>query len=609
MGTSYICVMRKCASMVTVRRYKLRGIITGSNATLDRRRVQLLRHFASGVALLCSNSRTNVGTDVQNVSVLLTRNVGVGILLLPSKSSPSDFSEGRGTARFEGCVSSRRRGFVHFGAGLLLGSTRESPVGQTKLVSSVTQDVKLVPSGMVQCAYLARYTALLGMGRRVVLSRVGGRLLRQSSGCLRRVGGRGSTSTAANSLPPTSAPFPTNDVPPTSVPALNISSGIPPPFPPTRTRTKCRSCVPRRKQRGCIFCMGRRLLLRALVHRKRGIVYCMRARRGARAPLAIVRCVSVSLGRSRLRFRGPLRQGVLTRTRTRLRSPGFATRHCFLTRPSPAVDGLTTSVVGSHCRLDGDGSRTVIGSRRHLRRLMPRRLVSFGLTVLRRSVGCALRTLGGPRMMTGTSGYLRIVTRFGRLDRLRGVVTGHTNSQMMLGWERGSLSIVPCRVRGFLAYFDLIGHADRVEDDDGNVLFLRPTRLRTRILNFSRCRRSRQVRNFLGAFFCLRYRAFLCLRPVEGRVRCPNGLARANSVAVKGVDGVYLSVGQGRVIFTRERRVGVFRSGRLAVLFFRFDSRRGNVQVLFVATYRYRRDFNCTLEDFRRSFSFCVFAR
>lgn len=80
-------------------------------------------------------------------------------------------------------------------------------------------------------------------------------------------------------------------------------------------------------------------------------------------------------------------------------------------------------------------------------------------------------------------------------------------------------------------------------------------------------------------------------------------------MTVKGVDRVYLSVGQGRVIFARERRVGIFRCRRLTVFFLRLDEAGRFVEVRVVSFYWARRNFNCALKDFRGPFPFNVFTR
>lgn len=413
MGRSHYFLMRKCASIVSVRRSKIRGIITSSKASLAPKRVHLVRHFAGGVAMLCSNSVTNVGTSVHNVSVLLRRKVGVGIYLLPSNSSPSSFTQGRGTARFRTFVGRRRASFVHFGAGLLLRSINGSPVGQTRLVGGVMRDVSIVPRTVIHSICVGRYKRLLQMRSGLLISRITGQERVRTRGRGGPVLGTGGSS---------------------NTPTRVRGKSFPPPFPPSRLRSSCRSCVPRRKGRNRRFCQCRQLVLRTVIHCKRGVVYGVRSRRKRRAPIDIVRCVIRSLGRSRLTFRGPLRQHVLARTTSRVRGPKFVTRHCFVTRSSPRVDSVTARLTDSQCRLDGfrSGARGVIASRRHLFRLIPALVVGFGGTVMTTRLGRVVCTLRSPTGRSSSRGYTTLVRHCGRVGRVRDLVTGELKSEIIL---------------------------------------------------------------------------------------------------------------------------------------------------------------------------------
>lgn len=442
-GRSHYFLIRNCASIVSVRRSNVRGIITSSNATLASKRVQVVRHFAGGVAILCSNSTTNVGTSVQNVSVLLRRNVGIGIYLLPSNSSPSSFTHGRGTARFRTFVRRGRASFVHFGAGLLLRSTKGSPVGHTRLVKGLIRDVSVVPRTVIHSICVGRYTRLLRMRSGLLISRITGhhrgRTRRRTRQTRHRHQSTGTTETGTrakigNDRATTAGPSTRRTNCPSRSLPTNLPSRAPPPFPPRR---RCMSFVPRRNGRNRRFCGCRQLVLGVMILCNRQIVYGIAGRRKRRAPVAMARCVIGSLGRSRLTFRGPLRQRVLARTTRHVRGRNFATRQCFITRPSPIVDGLDIRLVDGHCRLEGSRVRRVMASRRHLCRLVPQLVVGFGCTVIYRRLGRALFTLRGPTVTGSRARYGDVVRHCGRLGGMGDVVTGQLKSEIVLGfWVR-----------------------------------------------------------------------------------------------------------------------------------------------------------------------------
>ncbi len=465
MGRSLYCLMRNCASIVSVRRVNIRGIMSSSKATLAASRVHVVRHFASGVAILCSNSTTKVGTSRQNVSVLLTRKVGIGLLLLPSKSSPSDFSHGRGTARCRTCLGRRRISFLGCGASLLLRRTRNSPVGLSHLVDDVIRDVSIVPSRVAHSICAGRATSVLKVRRHLLISTISGRVTgtgRRGRG--RHSGRHGHRGVRTSKKGPRSASSPGVKVPPVAsipfpakrrAPPLSTSSLSPIPRSSFRVPTRrppiirARSaCVPDGKTRSVLFCHGRLLLVRMLVQCNRHVIYRIRGRSNSRAPVDMTRCVRCTLRSSNLRLRGRLRGGVLRRTFRRVRRRQFAARHCFLGRPSRTIDVLTFRLYGSGCLLDGcrSGRRGVAASRRHLSSLIPRLVSSFGLTVMSRRLGRVLLGLHGPTVLSGGRRCVRVVGRCGRVGSVRQALTRRQNSHMV-AWDASSSAAVVARGR------------------------------------------------------------------------------------------------------------------------------------------------------------------
>lgn len=418
----------------------LENVVANSGTALGEAQIRLLHRFTANITLLYDGDAAGIKASLRGIDMLLEEGMNVKVCLLPDGDDPDSYARKHNSEEFQEFIRKNETDFIRFKASLLLEEAGKDPMKRAELISSLVQNISVIPEAIVRDVYIKECAQLLHVEDKLLVNEVAKRREKQAETRAeqaererqraQRLAQAAQTAPIGEGEAGEVAPPPTGEEllppPPDALYAAEADGLQAPP--------EYASFIPQEGTEGREFYKYERLILQMLVRYGERIMCHVTGEDGEQKPISVTEYIVQDLQEDDLSFHNPQHRQILNEAVAHLHEEGFRAEHYFITHHDPTISRICSELISDRYQLSKYHTKTqkIVSDEERLYELVPTLMINFKYAIICEELKHMLQALQDPAVISNTEKCNEVMQRYSELREIQNTMAKRLGDRVVL---------------------------------------------------------------------------------------------------------------------------------------------------------------------------------
>ena len=148
----------------------LENVAASSGTALTQEQIRMVRRYTPNLTILYDSDPAGIKASFRGIDMALEEGMNVRVVLFPEGEDPDSFAQKHSQEELEKYISSNRRDFIHFKAGILGEEAKDDPIKKSELIREILQSISKIPDRIAREVYVRETGVIFDMSEQVLHS-------------------------------------------------------------------------------------------------------------------------------------------------------------------------------------------------------------------------------------------------------------------------------------------------------------------------------------------------------------------------------------------------------------------------------------------------------
>lgn len=148
----------------------IENVVASSGTALTEDQIKLIRRFSENVTVLFDGDAAGIKAALRGIDLILKGGLNVRVILFPDGEDPDSYSRKLGSAEFEKFLTTNKRDFISFKAGLYASEAAGDPIRRAESIKEIISSIALIPDPVKRTVYIQETAVLLKIDEGILLT-------------------------------------------------------------------------------------------------------------------------------------------------------------------------------------------------------------------------------------------------------------------------------------------------------------------------------------------------------------------------------------------------------------------------------------------------------
>lgn len=160
------------ADVISMHQSGIQNVVASSGTSLTVEQIRLIKRYTNNITILYDGDAAGIKASFRGIDLILEEGLSVQVVLFPDGDDPDSFARKVTSEELERYITTSKKDFISFKAGILLEGHENDPIQKVKLVHDMVHSISLIPDLVTRTIYITQIAELFSVENQIITQEV-----------------------------------------------------------------------------------------------------------------------------------------------------------------------------------------------------------------------------------------------------------------------------------------------------------------------------------------------------------------------------------------------------------------------------------------------------